>query len=229
MQTLPNTRKIKAVLFDLGGTLVTTRNVCEIHQKILETFGITVPLDKIVEAHNFNQMKFDVEEMASLGDKYWIKWNLKLLERLGIKENKEFLARKIDELWWDYAELTAYPDVEETLVGLLSKGIKTGIVTNTTAKDFNRILRKLNFTKYFHIVVGVDACRKGKPNKEIFLHALNKIHVKPEETIFVGDSVKYDYEGACKAGLKPILINRNGNTPANVAAIKSLTQILHYV
>jgi len=226
---LPSARKIKAVLFDLGGTLITTKNVCEIHQKILEKLGITVPLDKIAEAHKANQMEHDVEEMAGLGNEYWIRWNLKMLERLGVKENKEFLARKIDELWWDYAELTAYPDVKETLEGLLSKRVKTGIVSNGTEKDFQKILQKLSLTKYFEVAVGVDACKKGKPNKEIFLHALNKIHVKPKEAIFVGDSIEYDYEGARKAGLKPLLINRNGNAPASVDAIKSLTQVLQYV
>lgn len=122
---MSNVKEIKAVLFDLGGTLVTTKNVCEIHQKILEAIGVKVPLNKIVEAHSANQMEIDVEEMANLGDEYWVKWNLKLLGRLGIKENKGFLARKISELWWDNAELMAYPDVEETLAGLSSKGTKT--------------------------------------------------------------------------------------------------------
>jgi len=119
--------------------------------------------------------------------------------------------------------------VKETLEGLLSKRVKTGIVSNGTEKDFQKILQKLSLTKYFEVAVGVDACKKGKPNKEIFLHALNKIHVKPKEAIFVGDSIEYDYEGARKAGLKPLLINRNGNAPANVDAIKSLTQVLQYV
>ncbi len=171
---MPNNRKIKAVLFDLGGTLVTTRNVCEIHQKILETFGVNAPLDKIVEAHSLNQMELDVEEMAKLGDEYWIRWNLKLLERLGITEKKELLAQKIYELWWDYAELTTYPEVKETLASLSNKGIKMGIVTNGTTKDFNKILQKLNLTRYFDVVVGVDTCNKGKPNKEIFLFALTR-------------------------------------------------------
>jgi len=102
-------------------------------------------------------------------------------------------------------------------------------VTNGTENDFKKILQKLDLTNRFDVLVGVDTCKKGKPNKEIFLNALDKIHVNPEDAIFIGDSVEYDYEGARKAGLKPILIDRNGNAPANVEAIKSLTQILSYV
>jgi len=226
---LPKIKKVKAVLFDLGGTLIKTANACETYQKILKLHGLSVSLDRIVKAHGANQIELDVEEMAKLGQEYWIRWNLKLLERLGIKENREFLACKIDELWWDYADLTTYADVEETLKHLLNKGIKTGIVTNGIEKDYTKILQKLNLTHYFDVVVGIDACKKGKPHKEIFLYALNKIHVKPKEAIFVGDSMEYDYEGARKTGLKPLLIARNGNALNGVECIRSLTQILQYV
>ncbi|MEM2118391.1 MAG: HAD family hydrolase [Candidatus Bathyarchaeia archaeon] len=226
---MPETRKIKAVLFDLGGTLVKTAHVHEIHRRILKAHGIIVPLDRIAEAHGINQKELDIEEMARLGEKYWIKWNLRILERLGIKENREFLARKIDELWWEYAELTAYPDVQETLAELSNKGIKMGIVTNGTEKDFKQVLQRLNLAGYFDIVVGVDACKKAKPHKEIFLHALAKLRVKPDETIFVGDSVEHDYEGARKAGLKPVLIDRDGKGNANLDSIRHLTELLKYV
>ena len=229
MRTLPKVKKIKAVLFDLGGTLVKTIHAHEIHRKILEAYGINVPLDKIAEAHGANQRELDVEEMARLGGNYWIKWNLRMLEKLGIKENREFLARKIDELWWEYAKLTAYPDVQETLANLSSKRIKMGIVTNGTEKDFKQILQRLSLTNYFDIVVGVEVCKKAKPHKEIFLHALARLHVEPEEAIFVGDSFEYDYEGARKAGLKPILIDRDGKGLANVNSIRHLTELLKYV
>lgn len=206
-----------------------TVDVAEIHRRILEAHGINASLDKIAEAHDANQREHDPEEMARLGQEYWVKWNLKMLQRLGIKENMEFLARKIDELWWEYSELAVHSDVKETLTQLLDRGIKTGIVTNGTERDIKQILQKLNLTSYFDVAVGVDACNKAKPRKEIFLYALSKIKVKPEEAIFVGDSMQYDYEGADKAGLKSILIDRDGKKPANVDAIRNLAELLTYV
>lgn len=226
---MPNVGKFRAVLFDLGGTLVKTVYVPEIHRRILEAHGVTVPLDRVAEAHDANQTELDVEEMARQGQEYWVKWNLRMLERLGVRENKEFLARKIDEQWWNYAELTAYPDVEETLSRLLDKAIKTGVVTNGTERDFRQILQKVKLARYFDVVVGVDTCKKAKPCKDIFLYAVRKLHVSPEETLFVGDSLKYDYEGALKAGLKSLLIDRDGKRPVNVEAITSLTELLRYV
>jgi len=185
--------QVKAVLFDLGWTLIKTAAVPEIYKRILEAYGVRVSLDEILEAQRVNEQVDAVAGQIRLGQNFWIKWNLKVLEKMGIKKDREFLAKKIDELWWDYADLEVYPDVVPTLVQLRAKGVKTGVVTNGLKKDYEQILEKLGLTRYFDVVVGIDACNKGKPDKEIFLYATNKLHVRPKETIFIGDSPKYDY------------------------------------
>jgi len=57
-------------------------------------------------------------------------------------------------------------------------------------------------TSYFDVVVGVAVCRKAKPDRTIFLYAIRRLDVSPEEAIFIGDSVKHDYGGARKAGFE---------------------------
>lgn len=88
---------------------------------------------------------------------------------------------------------------------------------------------KLKLTNCFDVVVGIDTCNKGKPDREIFLYALDKLCVRPKEALFIGDSVKYDYEGAKEAGLKPLIIDREGKTPPNVDIIRSLTEVLSFL
>jgi HAD superfamily hydrolase (TIGR01549 family) len=61
---------------------------------------------------------------------------------------------------------------------------------------------------YFDVVVGVDSCGEAKPDKETFLYALKKLQLRSAETLFVGDSVERDYEGAKRAGLKTLIIGR---------------------
>lgn len=222
--------RFKAVLFDLGWTLVKILESPEIYKRILETYGVKVSADDVLKAYRANEKESDIfEGMIQLGDDFWIKWNLKLLERLGIQENTEFLAEKIVELWWEYADLEVYPDVMETLVQLKAKGVKIGVVTNGLKSDFQQILGKLRLSDCFEVVVGIDTCKKAKPNREIFFYAVNKLRVRPEETIFVGDSIKQDYEGAVGAGLKPLLIDREGKTPANLDTIRSLTEVLSLI
>lgn len=133
--------KLRAVLFDLGGTLVQTCEVPQIFKRILGIYGVEVDTDQILKAHEANQKEFNLEEgLVELGYSFWRKWNLKLLSRLGIGNNAEFLAEKIDELWWDCAGLQFCPDAMETLAQLRTKQIKLGVVTNAVKEDYDQIL-----------------------------------------------------------------------------------------
>ncbi|MDH5483254.1 MAG: HAD family hydrolase [Candidatus Bathyarchaeota archaeon] len=220
--------KFKVVLFDLGGTLVKTPEFSKTYRKILGRYGVKVSSDDVVYAHRAREKEFNVEQMVELGRSFWVKWNSKVLEALGIIGNREFLARKIDELWWENAELDTYPDVVQTLVQLREKGIKVGVVTNALEKDYKQILQRLGLTSYFDVAVGIDTCKRVKPDKAIFLYAVDALNVHPKETIFVGDSIKYDYRGAKKAGLKPLLIHREGKALKNVETITNLAEVLSY-
>lgn len=222
--------RFKAVLFDLGGTLIRTVDIPEIYRRILEIYGVEVSAEEILEAHKANEKEIDVVKgQLELGRDFWVKWNMKVLEEVGVKKNREFLAEKIDELWWEHADLEVYPDVMKTLTQLKAKGVRIGVVTNGLERDFQRILEKLKLKNWFDVVVCVDTCNRGKPDREIFLYALDKLRVGPKEALFIGNSIKYDYEGAKRAGLKPLIIDREGKAPANVDKISSLTEVLSFL
>jgi len=221
--------QIKAVLFDLGGTLIKTAAIPEIFKSILQTHGVNVPIEEIREAHRGVEESEVVEGMLEGGQDFWIGWNLKVLERVGLQADRDFLAKKIDELWWEYADLEIYPDVIGTLTQLKAKGVKTGVITNGLKRDYEKILDKLRLTNFFDVVVGIDTLNKAKPDKEIFLHTVNLLGVHPEQAVFIGDSVKYDYEGARHAGLKPLLIDREGKASDGIETIRNLSEVLLHV
>ncbi len=221
--------QIKAVLFDLDNTLIRTAEIPEIYTRIAENYGVRLSTDEIREAHKDVGESNAIEGMITSGQEFWVRWNAEVLEKAGIQENKAFLARKIDELWWEYADLEVYPDVIETLTQLKSKGLKTGVITNGLKRDYEQILVELKLTDFFDIVIGIDTCNKAKPDKEIFLHAINILDVHPEQAVFIGDSVKCDYEGARHAGLKPLLIDREGKASESLETIRSLTEVLLHV
>ena len=219
--------RVKAVLFDLGGTLIKTAEVPEIYKRIIKRFGVNVTSDEILKAHRANEEEFDIAKgQLEFGQDFWIKWNLRVLERIGITENIEYLAQKVDELWWDHADLEVYSDVFPMLAQLRTNGVKLGLVTNGLKRDFEYLLKRMELADCFDVVVGMDTCDKAKPDKEIFLFALNKLGIHPEQALFVGDSVKNDYKGAEGAGMKPLIIDREGKAPSNVDKIESLTALL---
>ncbi len=221
---------IKAVLFDLGFTLMKTASFSEIYHDILERYGIEASVEDITWALEETENQFYITDYnADVRKEFWTQYNTSVLERLGIKENTVFLASQIDELWWEYSNPQLYPDVEPMLSELKAKGFRLGLVSNGFEQDLEHVLDKLNLKKWFDTIVCIDSCECAKPDKEIFLYALNKLKVKPHETIFVGDSVVFDYEGARNAGIKSVLIDREGKFPSSYNTITSLVDLLTLV
>ncbi|MEM1556822.1 MAG: HAD family hydrolase [Candidatus Bathyarchaeia archaeon] len=200
---------LKAVLFDLGGTLIRTAPPAEIIARILEKYGVKRSVEEIAIAHRFAEENSLPEDYNLPYYDFWIKWNSKILERLGISDKNCFLARVLVDEWWDNAGVEAYPDVEEVLVRLKESGLKVGIITNAFEKDIEEIFRRVRMPIIFDVLVGIDTVKRPKPSPEIFLYAVRTLNVQPHEAVYVGDDLEKDYIGAVNAGLRAILVDRN--------------------
>jgi 2-haloalkanoic acid dehalogenase type II len=221
---------LKVVLFDLGLTLIRTASFPEIYRRILSRFGVTVSIDDIVCAQRETETEFDTATYDENRRKeFWTEYNVSLLEKLGVTENTVFLAEQIDKLWWECSRLEAYSDVEPTLSGLKSKGLKLGLVSNGFKQDLDYVLGELRLKKWFDAVVCIESCNCAKPDKQIFLYALDRLEVKPEDALFVGDSVVQDYEGAMNVGIRSYLIDRKGTIPGQYNKIANLIDLLAIV
>jgi len=221
---------VKAVLFDLGLTLTKTSPFPEIYQRILNHFGVKVPIEHIVRAQKLTESEFDATEYpVNRREEYWTEYNASLLKKLGVEEKRVFLAEKIDKLWWEYSHLQVFPDVKPTLFQLKAKDLKLGIISNSFKRDLKHVLKKLQLEQWFDLIVSMDSCNCAKPAKEIFLYALNKLRVKPVETFFVGDSMETDYKGAMAVGITPFIIDREGKVPSQYNKIESLTDLVSIV
>ena len=217
----------KAVLFDLGFTLIQTASFPEIYGRILARFDVTVSIDDIVCAQKETESEFDISTYdESRRKEFWTNYNVSLLEKLGVKVNTVFLAEQIDQLWWSFSHVQLYPDVVHTLSELRAKGLKLGLVSNGFKQDLDHVLGELGLEKWFDAVVCIDSCSYAKPDNQIFLYALDKLGIKGDEAIFVGDSVVQDYEGALGVGIKPYLIDREGKLPSCYNKIGCLTDLL---
>lgn len=204
--------QVKAVLFDLGGTLVTISNnqIPHVMKRILKHCGIDRSLEEISRGWIEAEKGLDFRDLTRLLDDFWVEWNKRILSNLRIKSDKRELASFIATHWWDYSDISLYPDAETTLPLLKEKGLKIGLVTNGLQSDVNEILPKVGLQNFFDIVVVIDTLRKMKPDVEVFHHALQKLKIKPSNAIFIGDRVEDDYIGAQRAGLAAYLIDRDG-------------------
>jgi putative hydrolase of the HAD superfamily len=217
---------IKAVFFDLGGTLVQTAEVPEIFMRILKVFGIEVSYEEVFDAHEANKAELDVAAgQIRCGMEFGTEFNSRFLRRLGVGGDVETLARNISRLWWDNADVRFYPDVLEVLSWLKARNVKVGVVTNALREDYEQILERLGATCLFDVVVGIDDCRRAKPDRQIFLYALDRLGVKPDEALFVGNELETDYNGATGAGLKALFIDRDGKSKDEANRLTTLKEL----
>ncbi len=105
-----------------------------------------------------------------------------------------------------------------------------GIVSNFAIPEcVIKLLDRHGLEKLFNIIIVSGAINKRKPHPEIYKKALQALKVAPEETIFVGDTIDADIQGAKTAGMKTIYVERRLQKDVEIACptqtIKSLNQL----
>lgn len=225
---------IKAVLFDMGNTLIKYDNEPEeIFQKVLDSMGINRSIEEMKEALSKTEQEFKSLHLQHLfgeipSNEYWNKWNSTVLKHLNIHQN-ETLGRRVQDRWFDHLDWEAYPHAKEILLRLSQMGLKTGLVTTACEEEIDLILRGANLQRdCFDVIVGADTIREVKPHPNVFRYALGKLEVRPEEALFVGDSIDADYKAAESVGIKAILVLRTANNvdeSCNFRTITSLEEI----
>jgi FMN phosphatase YigB (HAD superfamily) len=224
--------KIKAVLFDMGNTLIEYDYDApeEVFRSILLSLGIPKTLDDVREA--FLSAKDDAANIGLLSsfgrmecEEYWNLWDSLVLKHLGIAEHME-LGEIVQSRWFDFMGCTFYPEAREVLSELRRRGLKVGLISNGYEEEIAFAVEKTGLEKTtFDIIVGVDTTKKAKPDSDVFRYAASKLNVKLYETMFVGDSVYLDYEGAEKAGMRALLIDRTGKNHTDLRTIKNLREL----
>ncbi len=122
-----------------------------------------------------------------------------------------------------------YPDALPLLQAMRARKLKdttirTGLITNW-GRRIGEMLRALQISDCFDVVVSSDDVTHAKPDSEIFLRACSLADVLPKHSFHLGDSLYDDVLGAQNAGLEAIWINRfslGGMTSAERDTTKQL-------
>ena len=229
--------KIKAVLFDLGNTLVKTWNSEVTYKNVLASLGIDRSIEELEKAIAKTEEEFKESNYRSrYGEvsytEYWERWDAQVLTYLGVS-GEENLARQVKARWFDHANCVAYPEAVVTLNRLKLMDLKLGLISTAYEEDINAILERSGLEKrLFDIVVGVNTIKKEKPHPDVFRHALSKLNIEPSETLFVGDHIDNDYRGAKAVGIHALLIEREGKSTddtSNLDRVRSLQDIFRFI
>jgi putative hydrolase of the HAD superfamily len=120
----------------------------------------------------------------------------------------------------------AYPDAAPALRALRSHGVKIVVVSNWDHSLHERLAE----TGLAPLVDGAVASAElghAKPDRAIFEHALGLAGADAHSAVHAGDGPEEDVAGALAAGLRAVLVARDGPPPAapGVPVIRSLAEL----
>ncbi len=124
---------------------------------------------------------------------------------------------KGDEVWkclfthcWPLAAVK-YPFTEPALKKLREMGLKLGILTNGERRYQKNKLKLLKLEPFVDEIVISSDVGAQKPDPLPFMVISDKLGIKPENLLYVGDNPLNDVEGSRNAGYIPVWVKTIGN------------------
>ena len=214
--------KVRAVLFDLGGTLHHYKRE-EVFHALLKEKGLDVSREEIVQAYDamdpvWAELTADLPQQYSWSDSVLEQFDHLILECLGIEKDQDSLAGFIRENWDrmdrelpQHVLRQPYKDALPCLNVLHELGVKMGIVSNIPSMEkLTTEVERIGLSKFFSVLIASGSIGVAKPDRQIFETAADKIGESRGKILFVGDDPVRDYQGAVQSGLRALLIDRRG-------------------
>jgi putative hydrolase of the HAD superfamily len=215
----------RAVLLDALGTLVELQPPAPRLQRLLRESGIEVSEEQAalgfaaeIEYYLDHHLEgSDRERLERLRDRC----AEEMRRALGVPELDHPTARRA---MLGALEFVPYADVLPALGELKERGLTLVIASNwdCSLPDW---LRPTGIMDLVDAVVTSAEVGAGKPDPRVFERALQVAGVEPDEALHAGDKVDNDVEGAAAAGVRAVLVQRDGEPPAGVEAIASLREL----
>ncbi len=183
---------IRAVLFDLDGTLLDTAP------------DLIFALNRLREEHDLPALDAAIiKPLAGLGSKFMIKqaFNIDDKDPAYPSLREQFLAFYQQHL---VDSTQFFPQVETVLTHLDQQGIPWGIVTNKLTRHTQALLHALNLSHRPACVICGDSLATIKPDPAPILYACRLLKQDPLNCVYVGDTHS-DVKASKAAGTKSLV------------------------
>lgn len=228
-------KQIKAVLFDLDGTLrhhiPRGGDIFSAHAREI---GLRISGEDRVRAERWEHFYFanspeirkDIKEFK--GDAFWVNFSRRRLVALGC--NPKYagaLSEPMSQHMRDHykPEVHVFEESRTLLTSLQKDGYILGLISNRD-KPFQEELKELKLDSYFSFSLAGGEVNSFKPEPAIFEHGLKKAGVNAKEAMYVGDNYFADVIGSQRAGLMPVLYDPGNLFPeAECVVVKSFDEL----
>ena len=187
---------IKAVLFDLDGTIVDTEKYYQKDwARALEHFGYALDKKRLLNLRSFGR-PFAEEQFKEWFGEDCSYWDIRAYRK------------QLDVEQFSKYGIQLKPGVEEFLQWLKKEEITIALVTADGLDSARRKLKQTGILQYFDKIISAEMVERGKPAPDIYRYACEKLKVAPEHTIAVEDSpngINSAYAAGCKVIMVPDL------------------------
>ncbi len=198
---------IKAIIFDLDGTLVQTEILkARSYGKAIEQLSEnSVQEEQVIKS--FKQLVG--LSRKEVGEKLIIKYYDKIDSEKFKNSNKSPAEILIERRLEIYEAMLSDPEILpkyscryniELLKTAREKGFKTGLATMSHCEQVKKVLKIIELEDHFDYIITRDEVNNAKPDPEIYLNMLEKLKINRKEAIIIEDSVS-GIEAAQTAGV----------------------------
>jgi len=189
-------RTLRAVLFDLDGTLIhSLPDLAAAVNRLLASENRPALADEAIRA------------MVGDGADMLVARAFAATGGLPGPEVRPYLDRFMADYEPRSAETTRpWPEVEETLAALRARGLALAVCTNKPSRATAEVLAALDLARFFDVVVGADDAPAIKPDPAHVLVILDRLGVTPDQALMVGDS-RNDILSARAAGIRSVALS----------------------
>ncbi|MBU3136843.1 HAD family hydrolase [Clostridium gasigenes] len=175
-------KKYKCVIFDLDGTMLDTEKMN------------MIPLQRLVK----EELGQDVTYESLL--KYRAYAGKKTLELIGFKDIEKSYTKWVKYVGEFEEGATLYEGFNKVMEDIDAKGIICGIASSKMKDQYEIDFFPTGLQKYMKSVVLAEDTENHKPHPEPLLKAVKLLGIKPEDSMYVGDTV-VDYKSSKAAGM----------------------------
>lgn len=231
------TKNIKAVLFDLDGTLrLHLPSGSEVFVEYLRSIKVHFSEEDKIRAERWEHFYFahsleiqvDVETFKSNTKEFWVNYSKRRLVALGLSPRQAAeLAPEVSAHMGTNYKPEVYVPEEAPLIltSLKEAGYTLGVVSNRD-EPFHEELKNLKLDAYFEFSLAGGEVKSFKPDTRIFQKGLELANAAAHEAVYIGDNYFADIVGARRAGLMPVLYDPNTLFPdADCTVIRTFTDL----
>lgn len=228
------TLMIKAVCFDFFNTLAyfdPPRD--EFYARFANEHGVKITPSAIAEAlpaadqywrqENFKspiRERPDKEKYAT-----YTEYALRILKNAETPVAPDVALQILGKAFSIGFKFVAFGDAVPALQSVKQRNLTAGVISNV-GQEIDGYCIEMGFAPYLDFKVTSYEVGYDKPHPQIFQQALEKAGVKADEALYIGDQYDQDVVGARGAGMKPILLERNGSSEKrDCPVIHSLSEI----